>query len=314
MGPGKVIAGSLTVPMPPVAAPSRIARVLTALGRTLIVCGALVLAFVGYQLWGTGLQERQAQRSLLEQFTTVVDPVTGTASAPSEGAPPVFEPAPGDPVARIRIPAIGVDKIVVWGTDLRDLRDGPGLYEGTPLPGQPGNSAIAGHRTTYGAPFARLDELAPGDLIEVDTAYGSARYRVAGTEIVTPDRIDVVEDNGDDRLTLTTCHPRFSDRERLIVWADLEAPPTVAAPVPVSSSRTVGGVSTAVLVEAEPTTWPGTIGWGLATATLVAGATVLARRPRLLLTRVAVRAVATPPALVGLYLCFVNLERRLPLY
>ncbi|MBM3685308.1 MAG: class E sortase, partial [Actinobacteria bacterium] len=219
MGPGKVIAGSLTVPMPPVAAPSRIARVLTALGRTLIVCGALVLAFVGYQLWGTGLQERQAQRSLLEQFTTVVDPVTGTASAPSEGAPPVFEPAPGDPVARIRIPAIGVDKIVVWGTDLRDLRDGPGLYEGTPLPGQPGNSAIAGHRTTYGAPFARLDELAPGDLIEVDTAYGSARYRGAGTEIVTPDRIDVVEDNGDDRLTLTTCHPRFSDRERLIVWA-----------------------------------------------------------------------------------------------
>ena len=88
----------------------------------------------------------------------------------------------------------------------------------------------------------------------------------------------------------------------------------MAAPVPVSSSRTVGGVSTAVLVEAEPTTWPGTIGWGLATATLVAGATVLARRPRLLLTRVAVRAVATPPALVGLYLCFVNLERRLPLY
>ena len=313
MGPGKVIAGSLTVPMPADRAASTTSIVLRLVGRTLVVAGALVLAFVGYQLWGTGLAEQRAQQTLVEEFATVIDQMSTTGGTPEEGVVPEFDPAPGDAVARIRIPDIGVDKVVVWGTDLGDLRDGPGLYAGTPLPGQRGNAAIAGHRTTYGAPFARLDELRPGDLILVDTVYGTARYRVAGSEVVAPQRIDVVEGKGDDRLTLTTCHPRFSDARRLVVWGMLETAPPTTAPNPISTTRSVA-TTTSTLVESEPTTLVGTIGWGLATAALVGGVTFAARRPRRLYVRVGIRAAATPPALVGLYFCFADLERLLPLY
>ena len=84
------------------------------------------------------------------------------------------------------IPKIGVDKIVVEGVGRNDLRKGPGHYPDTPMPGQPGNAAIAGHRTTYGAPFNRIDELEPGDEILVTTLQGPFTYEVTGTEIVTP--------------------------------------------------------------------------------------------------------------------------------
>lgn len=313
MGPGKVIAGSLTVPMPADRAASTTSIVLRLVGRTFVVAGALVLAFVGYQLWGTGLQEQRAQTALRDEFATVIDQVSTAGGAPGEPAAPVFDPAPGDPVARLRIPAIGVDKVVVWGTDLGVLRDGPGLYESSPLPGQRGNAAIAGHRTTYGAPFGRLDELDPGDLIELDTLYGTTRYRVTASEIVAPQQVDVIEDKGDDRLTLTTCHPRFSDAERLVVWGSLEAAAPRSAPDPVSTGRSVVTTSPAALVDAQPTTLVGTVGWALATAALVGGTVVLARRPRRLLVRVGIRAAATPPALIGLALCFADLERLLPL-
>jgi sortase A len=95
----------------------------------------------------------------------------------------------------------------------------------TPLPGQPGNSVISGHRTTYGAPFHEFDELVPGDTIEVETGLGVHIYEVRETKIVRPTEIWVTEPREGAWLTLTTCHPKFSSRQRLVVFAELVAGP-----------------------------------------------------------------------------------------
>ena len=139
----------------------------------------------------------------------------------SEFGPPPPPAADGESVARIRIPRLGVTKVVVEGVSVDALKKGPGHYPGTPLPGQEGNAAIAGHRTTYGAPFHRLDELEENDLIYVTTLQGSFVYRVTESVIVSPRDVYVLDPSEDNRLTLTTCHPRYSARERLVVTAEL---------------------------------------------------------------------------------------------
>jgi sortase A len=228
----------------------RLAKVLGAIGRTCITAGVLILLFVVYQLWGTGIREAQAQRSLENEFeerldevgtgaTTTTDTTEGGIAPPStdeppstEAGPPPAPPADGDAVAQLRIPAIGVDKIVVEGVEVSDLKKGPGHYSDSPLPGQPGNAAIAGHRTTYGAPFNRLDELGSGDEILVTTVQGSFRYEVREQLIVNPDQVEVLDDFGDDRLTLTACHPKYSARQRIVIVAALvgDAAPAPATP------------------------------------------------------------------------------------
>jgi len=221
----------------------RLARFLSGVGRLLIWSGALVLLFVAYQLWGTGVAEARAQDDLAEEFEALLDatPSTTSTTRPRSTGPsttttttttttPPPPPEDGEAVARLVIPKIGVDKIVVEGVGRRDLQKGPGHYPGTPLPGQAGNSAIAGHRTTYGAPFYRIDELAPGDEILVTTRQGSFRYEVIGTQIVLPSDVEVVEDQGDDRLTLTSCHPKYSARQRIVVSAALVDEPAPAPP------------------------------------------------------------------------------------
>jgi len=231
----------------------RLARVLGGIGRTLITAGVLLLLFVGYQLWGTGIREAQSQNRLEDDFAEVLDAAstttsssttstTGTTSttvddgattttAPPATVPPM-EPVPeGEATARIRIPRIGVDKIVVQGVALRDLKKGPGHYPDTPLPGQQGNAAIAGHRTTYGAPFNRIDELVAGDEVFVETVQGEFRYLVSEQLIVSPTQVDVLDDKGDNRLTLTSCHPKYSSRQRIVVVAQL-APGEKATPPP----------------------------------------------------------------------------------
>ena len=213
----------------------RLARVLGAIGRTCITAGVLILLFVAYQLWGTGIREAQAQNALESEFeerivdvedtttTTVPDQPDAPAETPAatEPLPPPPPPADGDAVARLRIPDIDVDKIVVEGVQVSDLKRGPGHYPDSPLPGQPGNAAIAGHRTTYGAPFNRLDELEQGDEILVTTAQGAFRYEVQRQLIVNPDQVEVLDEFGDDRLTLTACHPKYSARQRIVVVASL---------------------------------------------------------------------------------------------
>jgi sortase A len=219
------------------------ARVIGAIGRVCLTAGILILLFVVYQLWGTGIREAQAQNRLEDEFAEMLDEsspaTTATTAPPAPGAtpattattvgPPPPPPTEGDAVARIRIPAIGVDKIVVEGVTLSDLKKGPGRYPDSPLPGQPGNAAIAGHRTTYGAPFNRIDELRPGDEILVTTQQGAFRYEMSEQQIVSPSQVEVLDDFGDNRLTLTACHPKYSARQRIVVVAKLVGP---AAPAP----------------------------------------------------------------------------------
>jgi sortase A len=125
----------------------------------------------------------------------------------------------GSAVARLRIPRIGLDAVVVRGTRPGDLKRAPGLLDAAALPGEPGTAAIAGHRTTYGAPFRHIDRLRRGDRLTVATPYGTFRYAVEGTRIVDPGDVRVLRTVGHSRLVLTACHPLFSAARRIVVYA-----------------------------------------------------------------------------------------------
>ena len=124
------------------------------------------------------------------------------------------------------MPAIGLSTIVVEGTGGAELRSGPGHYPDSPLPGRRGTVAIAGHRTTYGAPFRHIDDLERGDRIELAMPYGRFTYRVERSRIVPPSAVDVVGRVAYDRLVLTACHPLYSADERIVVFARLSSPET----------------------------------------------------------------------------------------
>ncbi len=127
----------------------------------------------------------------------------------------------GKGIGRIEIPEIDVDSAFVEGTDGKTLQRGPGHYPRTDLPGEDGTVGIAGHRTTYGAPFRRIDALKRGDRIEVTMPYGRFAYEVERLAEVTPDRTEVVRDVGRPRLVLSACTPLFSSARRIIVFARL---------------------------------------------------------------------------------------------
>jgi len=156
----------------------------------------------------------------------VVSEVQDSGGIPLEVIAPAVllsEPLPGkgDALGHIVIESAGVDWVVVEGVARSQLRTGTGHMPGTPLPGQPGNAVISGHRTTYGAPFAHLDDVMPGDVITVETAIGVHTYEAVETRIMSPRDVWVVEQWDGAWLTLTTCHPRFSATERLVVVARL---------------------------------------------------------------------------------------------
>ena len=127
----------------------------------------------------------------------------------------------GDAVGKLLIDRIGLSSVVVEGTDAGDLRKGPGHYPGTPLPGQRGTVAIAGHRTTYGAPFRNIDKLRTGDDIVLAMPYGRFTYRVERTRIVPPTAVWVTQRVSYDRLILSACHPLYSAAKRIVVFAKL---------------------------------------------------------------------------------------------
>jgi sortase A len=127
----------------------------------------------------------------------------------------------GDPVGRLEIRRLRLSTVVVKGTQPADLRRGPGTFEQAPFPGAPGTAAIAGHRTTYGAPFRDVDQLRRGDDVTLVMPYATLHYRVEGRRIVDPGDLSVLEPVGHDRLILSACHPRFSAGKRIIVFARL---------------------------------------------------------------------------------------------
>jgi sortase A len=139
------------------------------------------------------------------------------------------QPLKGDAIAKIDIPSIGVSEYVVEGTDVDSLRKGPGHYPDTPLPGEAGTTAIAGHRTTYGAPFRRIDQLKRGNRILVDMPDGRFVYRVQSTKVVDDQDLSVLDSVGYQRLVLSACHPLYSAAERIIAFARLirREPPRV---------------------------------------------------------------------------------------
>jgi sortase A len=128
---------------------------------------------------------------------------------------------PGDAVGRIRIPKIGANFVVVNGTDTVSLRKGPGIYDEVPFPGAPGTTAIAGHRTTYLAPFRKIDKLRRGDKITIEMPYGRFTYDVERTRIVPPTEVSVIKRVSYDRLVLSACHPLYSAAKRIVVFARL---------------------------------------------------------------------------------------------
>jgi sortase A len=199
---------------------------LRGLGQTLITLGVVVLLFCVYELYFTNLYTDKQQSQLGDDLAD-----SWEAPAPLPGVKPVAV-ALGKGFAVIRIPRLGRDyhRVVVEGVGKEDLKRGPGHYPGTALPGAVGNTVISGHRTTYGAPFNRVDELSNGDAIVLETRDTWFTYRVTSERIVAPTAVEVTYPVPGQRdavpskrlLTLTTCNPKYSATTRLIVHAQLE--------------------------------------------------------------------------------------------
>ena len=130
----------------------------------------------------------------------------------------------GQALGRIRLPTLGRSYVLVQGTDSASLRKGPGHYPGTALPGEPGTVAVAGHRTTYLAPFRTIDQLNPGDPVVLQMPYGTFTYRVQDSRVVLPTALWVTRNVGYPRLVLSACHPLYSASHRIVVFAKLTAP------------------------------------------------------------------------------------------
>lgn len=343
-------------------------KLLGHVGRVLMTAGVLLLAFVAYQLWGTRVYTDAAQARLEEHFRADLQKAAGGLRAGrsgdrreregvedgmSRGAGEVDDPrltAPegfpagsvasliagvrgGDPLGRIDIPEIDSDWIFVEGVDLAWLRDGPGHFPGTSLPGQRGNAALAGHRTTYGAPFHRIDELKPGDLVRVTTLQGRFTYRVLplsvvaertpplrdrvgpadadrGWFVVRPDEVWILDDYGDSRLTLMACHPKYSARQRIVVVAELTDEPAETV-----STRVEADVTADVLLSGELDLLAGdrtatlpALAWGAAAGSVWLMAWAVARRLHKWLTY----AICFPAFAACTFVCFTYVERLLP--
>jgi sortase A len=133
----------------------------------------------------------------------------------------------GEGIGRLSIPAIDADYALVEGTDMGSLRKGPGHYSGTALPGSGTTVGIAGHRTTYLAPFRKIDQLEGGDEVILEMPYATLTYAVDRARVVEPTELSVIRKRRHERLVLTTCHPVYSAAQRYVVFADLDqvAPP-----------------------------------------------------------------------------------------
>jgi len=221
--------------------------VVRTLGELFITLGLLVLLFVSWQLWWTDVTANREQAATIQTLEREFRP----PALEHRAADPVADPlatltkAPfGQAFAIIRIPRFGADyaRPVLQGTDHDTLTQGIGHYSGTAFPGQVGNFAVAGHRTTYGKPFSNIDLLQKGDIIVVETKTRYLVYAVDRHVIVTPDQVEVIAPVPQQPgarpkqawLTMTACHPRYSASQRYIVFARLLKAIPRAAGLPAS--------------------------------------------------------------------------------
>jgi sortase A len=309
-------------------------------GLALITAGFIILLFVAYQLFGTNLTEAHNQDVLKQGFTSALQsrtpgpatqtggtsPVGGSAVGASGssdpatvgGAPTISAPTAGA-IDHLVIPKLGLDKYLVDGTTEADLSKGPGHYAGTPYPGQPGNVGIAGHRTTYGAPFYRLNELTIGDDIYfTDTSGAKYRYQVDQAPlVVAPSDVAVLDATPDAELTLTTCNPRFSATSRMVVKAKLVGLPVAVAVAPkpaapaATPAVTPAPVAPKTLTGGNHSAWPATLLYGALVVLLWIGTRLAINRSRRW-SRAGAFVGGIGVCCVPLWFCFENVVRLLP--
>ncbi|MBV9594958.1 MAG: class E sortase [Actinobacteria bacterium] len=236
-------------------------------GQTLITAGVVILLFVVYEVWITNIfthiEQTKIKNQLVQEWAKGEDPIVGLPGTNSSSIPT------GTGIANLYIPRFGQDYqfAIVEGTDQNALAKGPGHYGGTALPGQVGNFSVAGHRVGKGEPFLNLDELQPGDPVVVQTASTWFVYRVLGDtstkNLTTPDAQGVVGREivapSDGKvilpvpnkpgtaasqalMTMTTCTPKFTATDRMIVHAVLATTyPTSGAKPPADLLAAIGG-------------------------------------------------------------------------
>lgn len=277
--------------------PTTASRVLDVVGRSLIWVGMLMLGYVGYQLWGTGLNEAREQ----DQLARVLE----------SPRPPNSIPDYGDAVGRISIPSLDVDKVIVAGVDWKSLKKGPGLFPNSPLPCQLGNVSLAGHRTTFGAPFERINELKAGDAITIETPTGECTYTVKGDPtIVPPTAVEILRttDPNVGMLTLVSCHPKWTASKRIVVVAQMTPAATPQSATPFVPTSTVEPAFTGGWFH-DPAGWPWVLLYGLAVALVVKWRRMmLARRYRKSFSAI----VLSPFFFVSLFFFYENVARLVP--
>ena len=218
-------------------------RAVHAVGELMITAGVIILLFVGYELYYTGVYTGHEQAALRDRLQQSWQAPTAAAANPASTEPLPVPVDLGSGVAILRVPRLGADwaKVVVEGVDVEDLKKGPGHYPGTAMPGEIGNFVVSGHRTTYGAPFNQLDEVHAGDAVVVETRVQWFTYRVTGEDVVAPKAIEVTypvpggatATPTQAMLTFTTCNPKYSASQRLVLHGLLESTqPKSAGPPP----------------------------------------------------------------------------------
>ena len=272
-----------------------VTRLLDIVGRTMIASGLLLLSFVAYQLWGTGVAEQRAQTTLAADFRSQRPAI----------------PAVSGLVGRISIPSIDLNKFVVAGVSTNDLKRGPGLFLGSPLPGQLGNVAIAGHRTTYGAPFGRINEIKKGDQITLETTAGTFTYvSVGAPKIVAANAVQVVKTKDPTKATLTlvSCHPKWTSAQRIIVIADLDATVVAQPATPITNTTKTAEPPFEGWFH-DPSAWPTVIALAAALIAIFVFTKRIARQRKRRLIVYPLSLIVFGPVL---FIFFENLSRLLP--
>jgi sortase A len=206
-------------------------RVARLAGEVMITFGLILLLFAAYEVWGKAAIVNEHQHDLNAQLEEQwADPTVGGSSGPGTNptATPVTPPLPGNGIARLYLPRLDKQWVVVEGVSPADIRYAPGHYPGTAMPGEKGNFSVAGHRIS--AIFWDLDQIGPGDAVVVETRDNWFIYRVTEQLVVVPTAVEVVapvpgqpgKAPSEPMLTLTTCNPKFDNYQRLIVHARLD--------------------------------------------------------------------------------------------
>lgn len=201
---------------------SRSSRIRKAVGVTLLLSAALLVSADAWKRASGDMSAKDAQLAL----EASLDLARRETSESQDGhIPETLAPErryeEGEAVGSIKSAGGEIDAIFVMGTSDESLSKGPGIFVSSAMPGAEGNTAIAGHRTSHGAPFRYIDKIVEGEEIALETAYGTFKYRVNGVKIVGPKDVRVLSDREGTDLTLIACHPLHSTKQRIVVTAEM---------------------------------------------------------------------------------------------